>query len=144
MTLLPLLSILINSHFIKVINILNKEKCADPKILNVSVYSILFYSTLFLTKTKETKGGSSLQEVEPRWKEKEVQQAKVTVFFNLISEVMTDISCWMKDHHLQLNLAKTEPFVVSAITSSQFHIPVRLINHNSFKNSQKPWSCNWW
>ncbi len=44
MTLLPLLSILINSHFIKVINILNKEKCADPKILNVSVYSLLLYS----------------------------------------------------------------------------------------------------
>ncbi len=30
------------------------------------------------------------------------------------------------------------------IVSSQFHQPIRLINHNSFKNSQKPWSCDWW
>ncbi len=30
-----------------------------------------------------------------------------------------DISCWMKDHHLQLNLAKTELLVVSANPS--FH-----------------------
>ncbi len=30
------------------------------------------------------------------------------------------------------------------IVSSQFHHPVRLINHNSFKNSQKPWSYDWW
>ncbi len=32
---------------------------------------------------------------------------------------LTDISCWMKDHHLQLNLAKTELLVVSANPS--FH-----------------------
>ncbi len=31
-----------------------------------------------------------------------------------ISACLTDISCWMKDHHLQLNLAKTELLVVSA------------------------------
>ncbi len=30
------------------------------------------------------------------------------------------------------------------IISSQFHHPVRHINHNSFKNSQKPWSYDWW
>ncbi len=30
------------------------------------------------------------------------------------------------------------------IVSSQFRHPVRHINHNSFKNSQKPWSCDWW
>ncbi len=29
-----------------------------------------------------------------------------------ISACLTDISCWMKDHHLQLNLAKTELLVV--------------------------------
>ncbi len=51
-----------------------------------------------------------------------------------ISECVADISCWMKDHHLQLNLAKTELLVVSA----QFNLTIRLINHNSFKNSQKP------
>ncbi len=32
---------------------------------------------------------------------------------------LTDISCWMKNHHLQLNLAKTELLVVSANPS--FH-----------------------
>ncbi len=31
----------------------------------------------------------------------------------LISACLTDISCWMKDHHLQLNLAKAELLVVS-------------------------------
>ncbi len=36
-----------------------------------------------------------------------------------ISACLTDISCWMKDHHLQLNLAKTELHVVSANPS--FH-----------------------
>ncbi len=36
-----------------------------------------------------------------------------------ISACLTDISCWMKDHHLQLNLAKTELLVVSANPS--FH-----------------------
>ncbi len=30
-----------------------------------------------------------------------------------ISASLADISCWMKDHHLQLNLAKTELLVVS-------------------------------
>ncbi len=63
-----------------------------------------------------------------------------------ISARLTDIFCWMKDHHLQLNLAKTELLVVSGnpIVSSQFHLSVRFINHNSFKNNQKPWSCDWW
>ncbi len=44
----------------------------------------------------------------------------------------------MKDHHLQLNLAKTELLVVSAkpITSSQFHLPVRLIYNNFFKTAR--------
>ncbi len=36
-----------------------------------------------------------------------------------ISACLTDMSCWMKDHHLQLNLAKTELLVVSANPS--FH-----------------------
>ncbi len=61
-----------------------------------------------------------------------------------ISACLTDISRWMKDHHLQLNLAKTELLVISANPSSQFHHPVRHINHNSFKNSQKPWSYDLW
>ncbi len=63
-----------------------------------------------------------------------------------ISACLTNISFWMKDHHLQLNLVKTELLVVPAkpIVSSQFHHPARHINHNSFKNSQKPWSYDWW
>ncbi len=36
-----------------------------------------------------------------------------------ISACLADISCWMKDHHLQLNLAQTELLVVSANPS--FH-----------------------
>ncbi len=36
-----------------------------------------------------------------------------------ISVCLTDISCWMKDHHLQLNLAKTELLVVPSNPS--FH-----------------------
>ncbi len=36
-----------------------------------------------------------------------------------ISACLADISCWMKDHHIQLNLAKTELLVVSANPS--FH-----------------------
>ncbi len=36
-----------------------------------------------------------------------------------ISACLAHISCWMKDHHLQLNLAKTELLVVSANPS--FH-----------------------
>ncbi len=36
-----------------------------------------------------------------------------------ISACLADISCWMKDHHLQLNLAKTELLEVSANPS--FH-----------------------
>ncbi len=30
------------------------------------------------------------------------------------------------------------------ITSSQFDHPIIGINNNSFINSQKPWSCDWW
>ncbi len=36
-----------------------------------------------------------------------------------ISACLTNSSCWMKDHHLQLNLAKTELLMVSANPS--FH-----------------------
>ncbi len=59
-----------------------------------------------------------------------------------ISACLKVISCSMKDHHLQLNLAKTELLVVSENPSLQFHHPARHINHNFFKNSQKPWSCD--
>ncbi len=43
-----------------------------------------------------------------------------------ISTCLTDISCWMKDHHLQLNLAKTELFVVSANPSLHHNFTIQL------------------
>ncbi len=39
---------------------------------------------------------------------------------------LTDISCWMKDHHLQLNLAKTELLVVSANPSLHHNFTFQL------------------
>ncbi len=43
-----------------------------------------------------------------------------------ISACLTDISCWMKDHHLQLNLAKTELLVVSANPSHHHNFTFQL------------------
>ncbi len=37
----------------------------------------------------------------------------------LISTCLTDISCWMKDHHLQLNLAKTDMLVVVVLMTAR-------------------------
>uniref|UniRef100_A0A8C2HQP3 Reverse transcriptase domain-containing protein n=1 Tax=Cyprinus carpio TaxID=7962 RepID=A0A8C2HQP3_CYPCA len=44
----------------------------------------------------------------------------------LISACLTDISCWMKDHHLQLNLAKTELLVVAANPSFYHNFTIQL------------------
>ncbi len=43
-----------------------------------------------------------------------------------ISACLTDISCWMKDDHLQLNLAKTELLVVSANPSLHHNFTFQL------------------
>ncbi len=43
-----------------------------------------------------------------------------------ISACLTDISCRMKDHHLQLNLAKTELLVVSANPSLRHNFTFQL------------------
>ncbi len=43
-----------------------------------------------------------------------------------ISACLADISCWMKDHHLQLNLAKTELLVVSANLSLHHYLTFQL------------------
>ncbi len=43
-----------------------------------------------------------------------------------ISACLTDISCWMKDHHLQLNLAKTELLVVSTNPSLHHKFTIQL------------------
>ncbi len=53
-----------------------------------------------------------------------------------ISACLTDISCWMKDHHLQTQPCqdRTACGSIKPIVSSQFHHPVRHINHNAIKN----------
>ncbi len=43
-----------------------------------------------------------------------------------ISARLTGISCWMKDHHLQINLAKTELLMVSAIPSLHHNFTIQL------------------
>ncbi len=43
-----------------------------------------------------------------------------------ISACLTDIFCWMKDHHLQLNLAKTELLVVPANSSFHHNFTIQL------------------
>ncbi len=47
-----------------------------------------------------------------------------------ISACLADISCWMKDHHLQLNLAKTELLVVSANPSFHYNFTFQLGSSN--------------
>ncbi len=43
-----------------------------------------------------------------------------------ISACLTDISCWMKDHHLQLNLGKTELLVVPSNPSFHHNFIIQL------------------
>ncbi len=43
-----------------------------------------------------------------------------------ISACLTNISCWMKDHHLQLNLAKTELLVVPSNPSFHHNFTIQL------------------
>ncbi len=43
-----------------------------------------------------------------------------------ISACLTDISCWMKDHHLQLNLAKRELLVVSENSSLHHNLTFQI------------------
>ncbi len=43
-----------------------------------------------------------------------------------ISACLTDISCWMKDHHLQLNHAKTEQLVVPSNPLFHHNFTIRL------------------
>ncbi len=43
-----------------------------------------------------------------------------------ISACLTEMSCWMKDHHLQLNLAKTEKLVISANPSLHHNFTFQL------------------
>ncbi len=43
-----------------------------------------------------------------------------------ISACLTDISCWMRGHHLQLNLAKTELLVVPSNPSFHHNFTIQL------------------
>ncbi len=58
-----------------------------------------------------------------------------------ISGCLADISAWMKEHHLQLNLAKTELLVFPAAPTLQHDDSVRFINNYSISFGQKSW-CN--
>ncbi len=61
-----------------------------------------------------------------------------------ISACLTDISCWDEgpSPSTQPSKDRTACGFSKPIVSSPFHLPIRLINHNSFKNSHKPWSCD--
>ncbi len=57
-----------------------------------------------------------------------------------ISGCLADISAWMKEHHLQLNLAKTELLVFPATPTLQHYFTIqRLINNYPIQLSQKSW-----
>ncbi len=43
-----------------------------------------------------------------------------------ISDCLTDLSAWMKEHHLQLNLAKTELLIFPATPSVQHQFTIQL------------------
>ncbi len=53
-----------------------------------------------------------------------------------ISACLADIFCWMKDHHLQLNLVKTELLVVSANPSFNFTFQLGSSNIISSKTAR--------
>ncbi len=60
-----------------------------------------------------------------------------------ISGCLADISAWMKEHHLELNLAKTELLVFPATLTLQHDFTIQLSSYTitPIKFSQKYW-CN--
>ncbi len=58
-----------------------------------------------------------------------------------ISGCLADISAWMKEHHLQFNLAKTELLVFPVTPTLQHDHPARFFYNYPIKFSQKSW-CN--
>ncbi len=73
----------------------------------------LFRSMAFLTTADDTQLYFSFQPDDPT----------VTA---RIAACLSDISSWMMDHHLQLNLAKTELLVVSANPSLHHNLSIQL------------------
>ncbi len=63
-----------------------------------------------------------------------------------ISGCLADNSAWMEEHHLQLNLAKTELIVFPATPTLQhdFTDSVRFINNYPISFGQKSWCNLWW
>ncbi len=61
-----------------------------------------------------------------------------------ISACLTDISFWMKNHILQLNLTKTELRVVPSNPSFHHDFTIELGSSilTPSQNSQKPWRCD--
>jgi len=51
------------------------------------------------------------------------------LYLSFQTEDPTDISCWMKDHHLQLNLVKPELLVVSANPTLQHSFSIQPLAH---------------
>ncbi len=66
----------------------------------------------------------------------------------LISGCLADISAWIKEHHLQLNLAETEdwaPFLHCHSDSTAWLLDsIRHINNYPIKFGQKSWCNLWW
>ncbi len=60
-----------------------------------------------------------------------------------ISGCLADISAWMKEHHLQLKLAKTE-LIVFPVTPTLLHDSVGFINNYPISFGQKSWCNLWW
>ncbi len=62
-----------------------------------------------------------------------------------IAGCLADISAWMKEHHLQLNLAKTELLVFPATPTLQHDFTIsRFINNYTINFCQKYWCNVWW
>ncbi len=63
-----------------------------------------------------------------------------------ISGCLADISAWMKEHHLQLNLAKTWASCLPCHSNSTawFHHPARFFYNYPIKFSQKSWGNFRW
>ncbi len=61
-----------------------------------------------------------------------------------ISGCLVDISAWMKEHHLQFNLAKTELPPCHSDSTAWLHDSVRLINNYPINFGQKSWCNLWW
>ncbi len=61
-----------------------------------------------------------------------------------ISGCLADISAWMKEHHLQLNLAKTELLVFPAARTLQHYFTIQFGSSTITPSTWKSWCDLWW